>query len=334
MSCWQSLPYALKAKKGFKTKRSFFIMKINKIGIIVLCFFCSYVVHAQEGPIQKNDIEQLRQQRQFNKDHFYSVIKDLQSCIKMSQSISSQLVSSMKKYQQRVEEVQKKCHSQKITTTKEFELCWHSQDYLLNEIYNLIAYLPLSQRACSRTQYSDLISSLETLAKKIEEHTSVTRTRYLTFVRIQQDRATAENRKKKHPHSIKSPCYIRVLSHISKVHEWHLTAQVSIAMGDMYDLKRAQTALNILKDEISLLTKICDIHNKTEIAEVEETVQKAQTYKKPFIEMAQKICGYLDQQNPANKELCQEPLNNDSWKYSVSQALKTQTKETNEGEAK
>ena len=68
-------------------------------------------------------------------------------------------------------------------------------------------------------------------------------------------------------------------------------------------------------------------HNRKKSCKIYIPFKKIRFFIDNIEEMAQKICGYLDQQNPANKELCQEPLNNDSWKYSVSQALKTQTKE-------
>ena len=98
-------------------------------------------------------------------------------------------------------------------------------------------------------------------------------------------------------------------------------------MGDMYDLERAQLIVNILKDDMIIRADLCKINDiaKEQIAKGEEILQKIKSYKKPFEEMAQKICSYLDQKQSVHRELCQEPLNNDSWKYSVSQALTKQT---------
>ena len=111
--------------------------------------------------------------------------------------------------------------------------------------------------------------------------------------------------------------------------EWNIGAFMNSKMGDIYDVERAITAIRILKDEISTLTEVCNIHEiaKNDLVKAKEILKEAQSYERPFKEMAQKVCNFLDQAKPTHRELCQDPLNNDSWKYSVSQAFEKQMNE-------
>ncbi len=307
-------------------------MKGKNIGITASLVFCSIMAGAKEGPIHKSDIDLLKQQRQFNKEHFHYAIKDLQDCVRMSKNLSSQLANSTHEYQKKVEEVQNKCHSRSITNKKEFDDCLSAQYSLRAQIESLIYILPSLKGPCSRTQYPELTPNLKALSRELEERIAITRTKYLAFFRNQKDLETTEKRRKKYPNSIKAGCYISLLSYLERMQWWSITALINADVGDIYDVERALKAIKILKDDMATRTDLCKIHErmKDAIAKSEEILKKTQNYKKPFEEMAQKICGHLDQKKPVHRELCQEPLNNDSWKYSASQALEKQRKENKE----
>ena len=190
--------------------------KLSIIGITALLLLCSFVVEAKEGPIRNSDIVDLQIERQFNEGSFYYAIQDLQNCVRMSNDISSYIVPAINKYQTGKEEVQAKCHSHTITNTQEFELCMRAQSSLLSGFKDLIPILSITKRPCSRTQYPELTTQLETLSQDLGTRISVTRKKYREFSQNQYDIERAENRKKKAPDSIKAGCHRRLFPILTK----------------------------------------------------------------------------------------------------------------------
>ena len=117
------------------------MMTGNKLGIITLVLVCSYGIRAKEGPMHKSDIEQLKQQRQFNQNHFYHAVKDLQNCVRMSNNISSQVDVFLNTYQAGVEKVKNQCPTRSIISEAKFQTCLSAQYSLLATLnrFNLLS---------------------------------------------------------------------------------------------------------------------------------------------------------------------------------------------------
>ncbi len=270
-------------------------------------------------------IQEVKVKREQNAISFDSYVRNAKNCIRISNAVSTEFAKARDRYKVRMARVQELCDNQfLISGDNKYIACMSAVLALNRDPENLIRFLSERIGICPRLNLKETIQELKGFITTLEENFSSIRKKRREFIINHFHLQRAEERKKRIVQRLPFRCNMRILSDFRQLLSQDLSAVFSSEFGDMYGFEKNLKTMRTLKDKISTTTEICKIDGSDKLERSEKAIQKMKAeYGKPFDEFAQKACSLLDK-SPQNNTLCETPLNNNSWKYSVSQVLQKQ----------
>ena len=295
-------------------------MKYKILLFIFLC--CGFRAFSS---LADDYIQEVKAKREQNAISFDVYVRNIKHCIHISNTVSTAFAEARDQYKMRVARVQQFCNDPMMWENGHYGDCLGARLKLKIEPEHLIHVLSKIKAICPRLNLKETIQELKNFITTLEESIFSLRKQYREFLMNQLLLKQAEKRKKYTVMSMPFQCQMSILSDFKRLVFRDGNTMFCSEFGDSYGFEKGLKVMNMLKDKISTKVKICktgDLSDK--VTRSEQKIQKMKAeYGKPFDEFAQKACSLLDK-SPQNNTLCETPLNNNSWKYSVSQALQKQ----------
>ena len=302
-------------------KQGGYIMVYKILLLVLLC--CSFRAFSS---LTANYIQEVKEVRKQNEISFDFYVRDVKNCIRVSNTVSTEFVKARDQYKTRVARVQELCGNHfLISGDNKYISCMSAVLALKREPEYLIRILSERTDICPQLNLKKTIQDLKDFITTLEESFSTLEKRRTEFIINNFHLQRAEERKKNTTQQLPARCNMGVLSDFKQLLFLDTSAMFRSEFGDSYGFEKNLKIMNMLKDKVSITVKVCKLGNLSDkVIESKQIIQKVKNkFGKSFDEFAQKACSLLDK-SPQNNLLCETPLNNDSWKYSVSQALQKQ----------
>ena len=276
-----------------------------------------------------DSIEQIKRDRRNHLETFVSYTNQIKYCSEELNNLSLKIIEVTKN----VSEKKNFCES--IHTEKQFQQCLQSKSKSLTDIENLSsAILDIKNHCFSfvKEQFlQERKAQLELSAKSLKESLSHLRDKNLQIVKNKETSAKANTKNKL------VECNQSFVKPNIKVSSWYFETERAYKTGNLYTITKGLHALEILNDYTSTLFQICNVENTTltrlnqhKITNMKNILtnsqRKLETAKNQFSDLTFDqssgiMCKNLTEENADNLGLCDYPINNSSWIYSMNHLL-------------
>ena len=297
-------------------------MKKNKLLLtLILWFSCGVaeLVFSKENSTKlANEVKKARK-NQYNQ--LTSQLERIQYCTQELKSFSSRVLA----VQNKISQTNSQCLS--FETVEQLKSCIDLKKDLIKQTTSIAQSIAGSELDCpifdSHFALIQIDSSINALKISLDRLNSLHTFLILDAIFTQKTYNTF-----KYP-----TCRLDIGLNYTQMINWALQLETAKIVGDTYIFEQGLSALEVLKDYITIQAKICinenvlgNEDNQNLIASIQEVTVNSQNLHNQLISKfanedlnlwPEKWCEHLKNKRNINLELCEEPLNNPSWAYSV-----------------
>lgn len=299
--------------------------------LLFIIFFLSSTLYTQSG-FSENIAEEIKKAREASRSRFKQKTNEIQNCTEEINHLSSKITH----LKQDISEKALVCKA--LDNADQFKECTQLKKKAIDKIKNLAKMTVETRERCLLFEFSPILTKIDSIIPSMQSDLSSMNDQYQRLVEYKKEQKTS--RKIEHDKDKYFDCRGDIWTQSSVLVDWYLPIKTAHRTGNLYYFKKGMSALKIINDAIATQAQICldiNISNdkevqenleeiKQEIKDIKETVQENQAFVDELTPLAQdvdfdqwskKYCEYLKNERELDLDLCENPINNPSWMYSV-----------------